>query len=232
MAKRNTFSRHDPYFDRRRHGAVLASPRVLDACIKKDCMEDLQVCFCPEAQEIIDRCILVRRPEAALENVIFDVESVHMQPGFWEVDMTLSFKVAIDAFCPGIEEPVRLCGVACFQKRNILFGGQCSVRMFRSSGWESSEAPEVTLQAAEPVALRVRLADCQERTGQSKKAVLITVGLFSVTSLERPAQMLVPVFNHVVPEKECIRTEFDACEQFESMRFPVERFICGERGCR
>jgi len=232
MAKRNTFSRHDPCFDRRRHSAVLAAPRVLDACIKKDCMEDLQVCFCPEDQEVIDHCVWVRRPEAALENVTFDVEPVHMQPGFWEVDMTLSFSVAVDAFCLGMEEPVRLCGVACFKKRSILFGGQRGVQIFRSNGRESSAAPEATLQAAEPVALRARLADCREEPGRLKKAVLITVGLFSVTSLERPAQMLVPVFNHGVPEKECAETEIDACEQFESMRFPTERFICGERGCR
>ena len=57
-----------------------------------------------------------------------------------------------------------------------------------------------------------------------ERALLVTLGQFSVVKLEREVQMLMPVYDDCVPEKQCEATSEDPCEVFERFRFPVEEF--------
>ena len=53
-----------------------------------------------------------------------------------------------------------------------------------------------------------------------------TIGQFSIIRLERPTQLIVPVYDYGLPEKECPgNSEGDPCELFSRIPFPVEEFF-------
>ncbi|MCL2069201.1 MAG: hypothetical protein FWH00_04800 [Oscillospiraceae bacterium] len=59
------------------------------------------------------------------------------------------------------------------------------------------------------------------------KVVLVTIGLFTITTLERSVQLMIPAYDHCVPEKECVQniTPEDPCEMFKHIKFPVKEFF-------
>ena len=61
----------------------------------------------------------------------------------------------------------------------------------------------------------------------------VTLGLFSVVRIERPAQLLVTASEYCVPEKECVAPrENDPCSIFRNMPFPVSEFNSGCQTCK
>ena len=62
-----------------------------------------------------------------------------------------------------------------------------------------------------------------ESTVQNK--VVVTLGLFSVVQLIRNVQMLIPVYDFCVPEKECTSTTDNPCELFRRIKFPLDEFF-------
>ncbi len=59
---------------------------------------------------------------------------------------------------------------------------------------------------------------------QGEKLV-VTLGLFSIVRIQRPAQYLISATEFCVPEKECVEaTDTDPCALFHSMSFPVSEF--------
>ena len=63
-------------------------------------------------------------------------------------------------------------------------------------------------------------------TGEAGRYVYLTIGLFSIVSLEREIQMMVPVYDFCVPEKECVSASADdPCQLFQKIRFPVNEFF-------
>ena len=67
------------------------------------------------------------------------------------------------------------------------------------------------------------------------KILTVSVGIFSVIRIVRPAQYLINATEYSVPDKECVigDTE-DPCCVFNSMPFPIAEFSAGGRsnGCR
>ena len=65
-----------------------------------------------------------------------------------------------------------------------------------------------------------------------KRRLFVTLGQFSIVRLERSAQLVVPVLEYSIPQKECCDnpggTE-DPCEMFSRIPFPAEQF--SPRGC-
>lgn len=58
------------------------------------------------------------------------------------------------------------------------------------------------------------------------KIVCISIGLFSIVQLERTVQMMVPVYDFCIPDKECcVATTDDPCELFKKIKFPVNEFF-------
>ena len=54
---------------------------------------------------------------------------------------------------------------------------------------------------------------------------VVTLGLFSIVRIERPAQYLINAAEYCVPEKECVEAQHnDPCKLFKSMSFPVSEF--------
>lgn len=67
-----------------------------------------------------------------------------------------------------------------------------------------------------------------DRDGDKK--VFVSLGLFTITRLERDVQLLIPVIDFCVPECECVTsTDNNPCELFEKLKFPVEEFFPPER---
>ncbi len=64
------------------------------------------------------------------------------------------------------------------------------------------------------------------------RRLYVTLGQFSIVRLERDAQLVVPVLDYAVPEKECCDnpgTAEDPCEMFSRIPFPARQFT--PQGC-
>lgn len=116
--------------------------------------------------------------------------------------------------------------------------------------------PKACVQVADPVVLSAKLVDvceckcctccccdcipdcvCKRFDGcfvqtDDGKAVVVTIGLFTIVQLIRKVQMLVPVYDFCIPSKECCDGAADSpCEIFRKMCFPVDEFFPpAERG--
>ena len=120
-----------------------------------------------------------------------------------------------------------------------------------------SNLPIAVAEAVDPIVLDARIADCCEShcrcgdsccqaelaeiptfinncfegglsTGGDSRRVYVTLGQFSIVRLERDSQLLIPVYDYCMPEKECScgsgGTE-DPCGIFRNISFPVGEFF-------
>ena len=72
--------------------------RIYDSCGDKDCLSDLRVYFTEQSQSVIDGAVSVRIKSADVITVYSTLEQVPFHRGFYSVDMTFFFDVAIEAF--------------------------------------------------------------------------------------------------------------------------------------
>ncbi len=61
--------------------------------------------------------------------------------------------------------------------------------------------------------------------GTGFPAVYVTLGLFTVIQLIRNVQMLIPVYEYCIPEKQCNDTTDRPCDVFKKIKFPTEDFF-------
>ncbi len=112
----------------------------------------------------------------------------------------------------------------------------------------SNNLPIGVVEVVDPVLLSVRVAEpgcscctccCSDeipdgiaasvggglRERSDGNTLLVSLGIFSVTRIERPAQLLVAAEDYSVPDKECCaQEEDDPCSLFRKMAFPVNEF--------
>lgn len=55
--------------------------------------------------------------------------------------------------------------------------------------------------------------------------IFATIGLFSVIQLIRNVQMLIPVYDFCIPEKQCKSSTDHPCDTFSKIQFPVDDFF-------
>ena len=55
--------------------------------------------------------------------------------------------------------------------------------------------------------------------------VYVTLGLFTIVQLIRNVQMLIPVYDFCVPEKQCDDTTDQPCDVFRKIKFPTDDFF-------
>lgn len=231
--------------------------RVYDSCCDRDCLEDLRVFLCPEAQAKIERAMSVRIKSAEVLNVLVDVEPVNFNRGFFSCDLTFFFLINLEVFTNPHSCPTDIKGVAVYSKKVILFGSEGNVRVFSNmSNCESKEEkpfckttnmPKCVVQAVDPIALSARIGeikDCYDSVGRiptcvcdyiggpvltdlpsGSPAVFVTLGLFSIVQLIRNVQMLVPVYDFCIPEKQCDDTTDQPCDVFRKIKFPTDDFF-------
>ena len=126
----------------------------------------------------------------------------------------------------------------------VVFNGLDEQNMKKSS------LPTAVVEAVDPILLGIKLVDvcdchpcecdlCEIPPsvntcfggdlcfgGECAKRIYVTLGQFSIIRLERDTQLLVPVYDYCLPQKECVcGGEEDPCEIFRAVRFPVDEFF-------
>lgn len=112
-----------------------------------------------------------------------------------------------------------------------------------------SNLPKTVVEVVDPIALNARFVDKQNCCNSccdvssipseicrcfdddlvvsgNERIVLVTLGIFTIVKLERYVQLLIPVCDFCIPNKECIEsTDEDPCSIFERITFPVDEFF-------
>ena len=236
-----------------KEAVCIETARIYDSCSAKDCFEDLQVYFPDCAQGVIDAAMSVKGKKASVLNVYMDVEPVAFNKGFYSVDVTFFFKVVVEVFTSPVCVPTEVTGLAVFTKKVILYGSEGNVATFSTDttvvnhlDYCGNNLPTASIQAVEPILLAVKLCDRSEMcyepcvsiptaiaaqfdgdfgTVTPTKTVYATLGLFSIVNLQRKVQLLVPVYDYCIPQKECCCNTEDPCEVFRGIKFPVDEFF-------
>ena len=222
--------------------------KIFDSCMDKDCIEDLHVILCPSSQAIVDTAISIRPRNAVLLNADVRVDDINFNKGCYSIDVTYFYKVTGEAF-PGER---KVTGLAIFEKRVILYGGTGGSKTFTSTHCgpikKHSTLPIAVVEAVDPLPLSMRIADAallEAADGEMRdipdeinelfeeglmttcagKQLYVTLGQFSIIRLERDTQLLAPIYDYCMPDKECAGTEQDPCTLFSTIPFPVSDFF-------
>jgi hypothetical protein len=237
-----------------KEAVCIEAGRIFDSCSDKDCLEDLQVFFTREGQAAIDASVLIRVKSAEVLDVILSVEPVPFNKGFYAVDLTFYFLVNFSCHMTQTSTPIIVRGLAYHSKKVILYGSEGSVKSFFSGSRATdvlppSNLPIACVKAVDPITLGSRIVDCPPAYGEplsivpaeivaffgaplvtpesGEKNVLVTIGLFTIVTLQRDVQLMIPAYDYVLPEKDCITgiTTDDPCEMFKRIKFPVNEFF-------
>ena len=75
---------------------------------------------------------------------------------------------------------------------------------------------------------------CFDHDDRQGRFLTVSLGIFSVVRIVRPAQYLIQATEYAIPEKECVEVEEDdPCHVFRTMPFPVSEFVQGPApGCQ
>lgn len=66
----------------------------------------------------------------------------------------------------------------------------------------------------------------------AQRFLTVSLGIFSVVRIVRPAQLLIQAAEYAIPEKECVTVEEDdPCRVFRTMPFPTSEFTCSGGHC-
>lgn len=229
--------------------------RVYDSCCDRDCLERLRLYFKPCDQSIINDAINVKIRNAEVIKVLVDVEPVHLNRGFFSCDITFFFLVKIDVFTAPHCQPISICGICSADKKVILYGSDGNVKVFSNETTRedagdpqspaTSNLPRCVVSCVDPVPLSAQLCEpcrtccchiptsvtsvlggdvCCAREGEDR-SVEVTLGLFTIVQLIRNVQMLVPVYDFCIPEKECNNSSDTPCDLFSRIRFPMDDFF-------
>ena len=244
-----------------RQAMAIHTGKITDSCRDKDCIEDLRVYLTRASQSILDSATGARVRCAELLYAYIDVESVAFDKNHYCIDVTFFYKVLADAVV-GAVRPASLYGLAVFSKRAVLCGEESCAHIFTSDtrlgerdglSIRSANLPKAVVEVLDPMVLSSKVREVCECGGDpccqipgaiqamfdedlvlsgEKKRLYVTLGQFSIIRLERDAQLVVPVLDYSIPEKECCDAQGcteDPCEMFSRIPFPTNRFA--PRGC-
>ena len=228
--------------------------KIYDSCYDKDCINDLKVYFTTTMQPVIDAAYSVKARDVEVLNVFLDCEQVPYNQGFYSVDMTYFFSIKFEAFTSPIGIPANVDGLAVYNKKVVLYGGDGNVKTFTSrddhENYNAHEAdvhrqyPKAVTQVAPPMVLNVeveknidddenpltvpvivsRRFDGEFNDVHPNKTVKITLGLFTICQLERNVQILIPSYDFCIPKKENSPSAENPCELFNKINFPIDDF--------
>lgn len=231
--------------------------QIEDACIDKDCIEDLRVYLTEPSQRALEQAAGARARNADLIHVYIDVAPISYNRGHYTADLTFYYRIWGETVNPPAR-PAALDGLAVFTKRVVLYGGQVNVKVFSSENNRLEQeslyqapVPGCVVEALDPMVLAAKLAECTQAEGSAvpeipdsvealfdaplsigctTKQLLVTLGQFSTVRLERSAQLLIPAFAYTVPEKLCsddAGTPDEPCDLFARVDFPTQAFYPG-----
>lgn len=250
---------NDNLSKRLRETVCVDTKRIFDSCVSKDCLENLRVTFFARSQSLIDNATTVKARNCELAECSIEVEEVPFNRGFYSADITYFFRLLFDTYSAPSTPPQTAVGYCSFNKRCILFGGDGDVKVFSSDSSDALTDvplskqyvnPVAKVQAVDPVVLGMDIYESNECgipwtssfpqsimseaqdegfANASDKAVLVTLGLFSIIQMERDAQILINACDYCIPERECSCTDSSPCDAFQSIDFPVDEFFPVDR---
>ncbi len=150
-----------------REAVCIHTKKIFDSCRDRDCIENLRFYPTHSSQSVIDRALSIRSGKAELLNVHIDVEPTGFSRGFFTVDIRYFYRVTAEAFV-GAARPIEITGLAIFDKRVILFGGEGSAKIFSSQfvldafdeqNTRGSNVPIAVVEAVDPIVLNMKLVD-------------------------------------------------------------------------
>ena len=236
--------------------------KITDSCRDKDCIEDLRVYLTTGSQTILDSCASVRVRSAELLYTYIDVEPVAFDAHHFCIDITFYYKILADALngtgrpsclygLAAFSKRAVLCGeesrAHVYRSDTVLGGADGLTRL-------CANLPTAVVEVLDPMVLSSRVREvcdctCGETVCQipaairslfdeelvlsgDRRRLFVTLGQFSIVRLERSAQLIVPVLDYSIPEKECCDNPAaaeDPCEMFSRIPFPAAQFT--PRGC-
>lgn len=113
---------------------------------------------------------------------------------------------------------------------------------------QTSNSPKCVVQAVDPIPLSARIGEirdcfdgmccipncvCQQCVGGpvvtdaccGTPTIFVTLGLFTIVQLIRNVQMLIPVYDFCIPEKQCDDNTDHPCDLFRRIKFPTDDFF-------
>ena len=150
-----------------REAVCVHTRKITDACRDKDCVEDLRVWLTKGSQCALERACSVKAGCAELLHVNAVVEPVCFNKGFYTIDVRYFYRITADAFV-GAARPVEISGLAVFDKRIILFGGEGCSKTFTSD--MAADCPDLrelpvgnqplaVVEAVDPMVLGLKLVE-------------------------------------------------------------------------
>ena len=212
-----------------RDSVCIHTRKIMDSCLDKECLDCIRVYPTASSQQVLDRATSVKAGCAQLICAYIDVESVNFNRGYYAVDVRYFYRITADAFV-GTGRPVEICGLAVYDKRAILYGGEGGAKVFTSDRpcqcGMTDNGPLAVVEAVDPLILGLKLVDvCDCRpmectgaeipegvaacfgetlvAGGDNHRLFVTLGQFSIIRLERDAQLQIPMIDYCVPEKDC-----------------------------
>ncbi len=237
-----------------KEAVCINAERIYDSCSSKDCLEDLRVYFPDNDQTVINQAHNVRMKKAEVITTYLDMEPVSFNRGFYSVDLTMFFRITLEAVLSPIAPAQPVYGVAVFNKKIILYGSDGNVKVYTSDKDRLGQSigrnasPKAIAQIADPIGLSAKICDsscsCCDTCGscgipesirdafngtfdhvECARTVLATIGVFSIVQLVRNVQILIPAYDFCIPEKECVNTADNPCELFSRIDFPTDEFF-------
>ena len=152
-----------------REAVCVHTSKVYDSCRSKECLRDIRVYLTREAQDMLNSGgIASVKPRAAdLLCVKIDVEPVQFNRGLYSVDSRFFYRIECEVSC-AVGRPRIIDGLAVFDKRVMLFGGEGGARIFSSRYIEdgsdvqlrpNSNRPTAVVEVVDPIMLDARVVE-------------------------------------------------------------------------
>jgi len=221
-------------------GSISAVPvrldRVFDSCSDKDCITNLQVILengvdlPPQFTSVKTRC-------CTIDSICMTVEPIPFNRGYYSVDVTYHFGVDLLCYERACEAPSLMHGTASASKSVILYGSESNTKTFFSNGAQVGNTnaccdivnlPTASCQCVDPIVLETRITTVRQpntEDGSFMRAVVLTLGVFSVVELSRPVTVTAAAYPYNVPSKSCSAETDSPCEIFSRLSFPTDEFL-------
>lgn len=240
-----------------REAVCIHTRKIMDSCRDKDCVEDLRFYPKMQYVDVINRALSVKGGSARLLYVYVDVEPVSFNRGFYTVDMRFFYDVTLQAYlsCPAPVTVEGLCvfdkRAILFGSEGSakIFSSQMKVDGSDIQLAQKANHPIAVVEAVDPLVLDARIVESCKRecdcdlcevpnfvsqcfggdlcSGDDSRRIYVTLGQFSIVRLERDTQLLIPVYDYCMPDKDCscASGHEDPCGVFRNIAFPVGEFF-------
>ena len=239
-----------------RQAMSIHTRKITDSCRDKDCIEDLPVYLTAGSQRALDGSANTRVRCAELLSTYIDVEPVTFDRNHYCLDIAFSSSSRADTIIcanrpatlcgPAVfTKRVVLCG-----EESCAHIYRSDLRPCTADAITRNLAnrPTAVVEALDPMVLSSRVREACECGGRDcpmqmpdwvktmfdedlvlqgdRRRLYVTLGQFSIVRLERDSQLLVPVYDYCMPEKECsCGSTDDPCSLFRNINFPVGEFF-------